>query len=296
MTTSNLLQLVHDALAGESGRVLATALVLGMTLALSRLLAHVIMKRESGSPVDALRSGDTARLRHKLVWAKNFVWGLGTFIVLTIWASRIAGIALSLAAVAGGLLIVSKELLMSILGYGVIAVSRPYRIGDFVEVGSLAGRVIDVDVLSTTLSETGSNHHLTGKLLTFPNSLLLSNAVRNTTATGRYILNLQRMVLPLTVDVALAERAALQAAQEVCNDWRDDAERHLQQVEEAHLLDLPSAREKVLWECPDGKALVLTIRFACPMVERVNAEQAIFRRFWSLYQEVKPLAESRHRE
>jgi len=58
--------------------------------------------------------------------------------------------ALSLAAVAGAVLIVSKELLMCVLGYLYITFVRPFKVGDLIEINQLHGRVIDIDIFATT--------------------------------------------------------------------------------------------------------------------------------------------------
>lgn len=75
------------------------------------------------------------------------------FVIISVWASTIAGFALSLAAVAGAVLIVSKELLMCVLGYLYITFVRPFKVGDLIEINQLHGRVIDIDIFATTLAE-----------------------------------------------------------------------------------------------------------------------------------------------
>lgn len=221
--------------------------------------------------------------RKSLVWSKNVFWIAGVLGVGAVWASKIAGLALSLTALAGALLIVNKELLQCFIGYGVIAVNQPFRIGDFVELGSNSGRVIDVTLFGTVLAETGVLNQLTGKTVLVPNSALLSVAVRNCSATGKYIVNLYPITVGPAIDLARAENCALDAANEVTQPWQAAAERHLAELEESVHLDLPSARPKVLWNGQESR-LQLVIRMACPLEERVAAEQAVFKRFWSLYE------------
>lgn len=259
----------------ELGRIVATGALFAMGLAANRIWGHYLLRSRG--------TGNADRHREKLVYAKNIVWVVVGLAIIGIWASKIAGIVLSLAAVAGAMLIVSKELLMCLLGYGYLTVSRSFRLGDFVDIGTYQGRVIDIDAVTTTLAETGLAHQLTGKTLVLPNSMLLTQAVRNASATGTYIVDLLPIVVPYDVDFELAERCALEAAQAVTESWQSQAEAHLAHIEGVAFVDLPSSRPKVLWQSSDAKAHTLVIRFGCPMMQRVSAEQDIFRKFWLLY-------------
>ncbi len=221
--------------------------------------------------------------RERMVWARNVIWVGGLLAIAAIWASKIAGFAFSVAAFAGAILLVSKELLMCFLCYGLITVSHPYRVGDFVEINGLSGRVIDISGFSTTLAETGAVNQLTGKTLSFPNSMLLTNAVRNYSATGPFMVDLFRIVVPFDIDIEAAEQAALESAEAATATWREAADRHLRQLEHSAFIDLPSSKPKVLWASLDGKSSVMTVRFACPGEERVATEQAVFRGFWKRY-------------
>ncbi len=267
---------LHSFFASELGRVGGSLLVVLFCVSSWRLWQRYLnLKHDTHSP-------DVKRER--LVWAKNALWVLGFLGVASIWASKIAGVALSLAALTGAVLLVSKELVMCFLGYVLITLTRPYRIGDFVEIGLNAGRVIDIDAFSTTLAETGSVHQLTGKTLSFPNSVLLSTPVRNISATGRFMVNLFKLTVPFDIDFAKAEECALSAAEAATAEWREAADEHLKRIEASAFLDLPSSRPKVLWESGDSKTHYMTIRFACPVEERVATEQVIFRGFWTAYQ------------
>jgi small-conductance mechanosensitive channel len=71
----------------------------------------------------------------------------------------------------------------SLLGWIYILVRAPYRVGDRIKIGSATGDVIDVSYLDTTLWEFGgdflSTDHPTGRVIKFPNSGVLNQAVWN---------------------------------------------------------------------------------------------------------------------
>jgi small-conductance mechanosensitive channel len=71
----------------------------------------------------------------------------------------------------------------SLLGWVYIIARAPYRVGDRIRIDDAMGDVIDVGYLDTTLWEVGgqylSTDHPSGRVIRFPNSQVLSNAVYN---------------------------------------------------------------------------------------------------------------------
>lgn len=258
---------------GDAGRTLLSAgLVSAGAAALH--LRRVVLSRE-------LAKGDQGvDRRTQLVWSRNLVVAGCALVLLVLWGYKLTGFIFSIAAVAGALVIVNKELIQCLTGYGVLTLTTPYRVGDYVQISRFSGKVIDIRLMHTTLAETGSVHQLNGMTVTVPHGLLLTESVRNMSATGKYLVNLYRIAVPFGADVDALEKVALEAAEEVSQPWREDAEKHLIELEEQSFLDLPSAKPKVLWEPQDSKTLMLLIRFACPADKRVAAEQEVFRHFW----------------
>jgi small-conductance mechanosensitive channel len=71
----------------------------------------------------------------------------------------------------------------SFIGWVYILVRAPYRVGDRIKIGDATGDVIDVSYLDTTLWEFGgqylSTDHPSGRVIKFPNSNVLNEAVYN---------------------------------------------------------------------------------------------------------------------
>lgn len=249
-----------------------------LVLVLVPVVIHLWQKFNNTSAVPS----DIKRFR--LVVVKNVTWILALFIIAALWGSKLAGFAFSVAAVTGALLIVNKELIMSVAGYLLMAVRRPFKVGDFIEIGGYAGVVVDLDLFGFTLDKAGPNHQLTGRLVHFPNAFIITQMFVNHSAIGPYIVEILCIHLPLSgVDIVRAEKEALAAADELTAAWRAEANRHLETIEQAAYMDLPSAKPKVHWSSSDGKTLQMCIRFVCPFQQRVSVSQAIFKRFWQRY-------------
>ncbi|WP_188381872.1 mechanosensitive ion channel domain-containing protein [Oxalicibacterium faecigallinarum] len=254
----------------ELGRILVTLITIIVTL----LIVKFLQKRARMQGAT-----DVARQRRNLVLAKNLVLLTAVILICATWASKIAGAALSLAAVAGAMLIVSKEFLLNLLGTAMLAISRPYRIGDFVELENISGRVLDSDLIATTLAETMEGNQLTGHTVTIPHSVLLSKPVRNLTATGRFTINMLPVAVQPNENLQLQEQALLKAAFDICGSWIEEANRHFERLESRELVTLPSAEPRVLIELKTVKEYTFSLRYCCRPNERVKVEQAIIRQY-----------------
>jgi len=71
----------------------------------------------------------------------------------------------------------------SLIGWFYIIARTPYRIGDRIQVGSFKGDVVEIHYLDTTLWEFAGNYMTndmpSGRLISFPNSLLFTTEVYN---------------------------------------------------------------------------------------------------------------------
>ena len=275
------LEQVFNAIPGQWEKVIVSLLLVCLALLASHLWARYLARGEM-SP---------QKRRLHLVWARNIIWFAVLLVIAAVWASTIAGFALSLAAVAGALLIVSKELVMCVHGYLYATVVSPYKVGDAIEFGELRGRVIDIDMFATSLAELDESGQQTGKVAEFPNGLLLTTPVKNVTPNGAFALHHIRIPVPeaRVGHLDLIEAAALQAAERSTAPWRDEAMAHFRKVSEESFIALPSGRTKVAWDFSEPGHLVLVVRVACPSLERHAVEQAVFKDTWRALVDQAPL-------
>ncbi len=268
----SLIDQLLAAIPGHWEKVIATVLLIGAALLFSYLWSRYLARGEIAPQ----------KRRLHLVWARNIIWFAVSLVIISVWATTIAGFALSLAAVAGAVLIVSKELVMCVHGYLYVTLVRPFKVGDVIEFHQLRGRVIDIDMFATTLIELDAAGQVSGSLVEFPNGMLLSAPLRNTTPTEGFLLHHVRIPVPehLAHDLDRLEEVALAAADHVTSAWRDEALAHFRKVSAALFIDFPSGKSKVSWDFSDPEHLVLVLRVACPAAQRANVGQAVFRETW----------------
>lgn len=257
---------------GHWDKVIVSVILIGLALLFSQIWARYLARGQISAQ----------KRRLHLVWARNIIWFAALLAIISLWASTIAGFALSLAAVAGALLIVSKELVMCVHGYLYVTLVQPFKVGDVIEFGALKGRVIDIDMFATTLTEFDAAGQVTGNVAEFPNGLLLTTPLRNMSPTGAFSLHHVRIPVPeaFVHDLDRIEAASMAAAERVTSPWRDEAIAHFRKVSEEQFIHFPSGKNKVSWDFSDPEHLVLVVRVACPSDERSAVEQAVFRETW----------------
>lgn len=254
------------ALHSDLTRLLLSACVVVMCLGLYRV---VLGRLQQGN-------GDVVKRRTRFVWMRNALVFTAVGALVTIWATKIAGFALSLAAIAAAVLIISKEFISNLLGWTVLTFARTYSVGDFIEIAGQHGRVIDINAMVTTLAVTRDANQITGRTAVIPNAMLLTQVVHNFSMTGQFAIHLLRIsVAPERMAVAQAQ--LLEIAKEVSAPWRSRANEHFQHIERSELVDLPSAEPKVLIDLSQAKEPALIVRFVCEPNLRVRIEQELLK-------------------
>ena len=268
-----------NTLQSEFGRVLLSVLIIALSVFINKIAEKAI----NGKDVTLDKK------RRLSVINKNII-GIATVLALIfVWVSTITNVAISLAAIGGAILIVSKEAIMCFYGYLTIAGTKPFSIGDHIEINSFSGKVIDYNFFTTTLAIIDVSSQLTGKITIIPNSIFLANPCTNHSKPGEYSIEILKISIPAWANVVIANDCAQEAANQVTAVWQEAANAHLESVEEESLVSLPSARPRIIWNTGDGgKFNVLNIRYTCPADKKVDCEQLIFLKFWELFYERQP--------
>jgi small-conductance mechanosensitive channel len=116
-----------------------------------------------------------------------------------------------------------QQPLLSLIGWVYILLKRPYEVGDRVRIGEARGDVIEVDFLVTTLWEVGgdlvSGHQPSGRMVTVPNSLVLSSTVYNySLAEFPFVWNELAVQVSYETDLAFAREEMAAVADDLLGD------------------------------------------------------------------------------
>jgi small-conductance mechanosensitive channel len=122
--------------------------------------------------------------RYNLARVLNFIVFLAIVLIgLSVLAANWYTALVSLGILSLVLGFALQTPITSLIGWVYLLIRQPYKVGDRIEIGSARGDVIDVSYLDTTLWEFGdpylSTEHPSGRIIKFPNSLVLNETVYN---------------------------------------------------------------------------------------------------------------------
>ncbi|MCA3185503.1 MULTISPECIES: mechanosensitive ion channel family protein [unclassified Cupriavidus] len=235
-----------------------------------------------------LQADNRGSYRAWTVASRNLVAAVVFLLLLGIWVSELKSVAISLAAFAAALLLVGKELVMCFLGAFMRMITRPFQLGDLVEIGPFGGEVIDMDVMSTTLVEVAAARQYTGFTVQVPNSMLLTTAVRNHSQAGAYTLDMVRIPLAVGDDPEAVEALLVQVARRACEGFMEEAGRTLRRYGDMRFVDLSQFEPRVIFEPFDVTRFDAVVRFPVPVSARLAVAQQIVRGYYRERTQARP--------
>lgn len=258
---------------------IVVSLVLVVLLLLVQLAAGHAIRRRSDVPAHLQRRWK-ANLRNGLLL-------LGLLGLVLIWAPQLHTLALSLTAVAVAVVIATKELILCVSGAVVRASTRAFAIGDWIEVGGLRGEVVDHNLFVTVLQEfqPGTHNH-TGRKAVLPNSVFLSQPMRNESLMRDYTYHAFAVTTDAAIDV-FAQRAAIEAIVARHHaPLRAEAAQANSAIESRFHVDLADALVRVAFRttelgkprigvtlfCPTRQAEALENAITCELMSHLHAE------------------------
>jgi small-conductance mechanosensitive channel len=131
----------------------------------------------------------------------NITTALIVLALALIWAPQLHTFALSLTAVAVAVVLITKELLMCLIGGFLRASSKPFEVGDWITIDDITGEVMQITATMTILEKVDVKHghyDLTGETVQIPNSRFLTANVENLNFTKKYIYHSFNIVVQST--------------------------------------------------------------------------------------------------
>lgn len=220
--------------------------------------------------------------RRSLVLSRNLTLILTIFGLAVIWATQIQTLALSMFAVAAAIVVATKELIMCLSGSILRSVTKQYSVGDYIEVNGLRGRVVDINLLNTLMMQIGPNPlvgQLSGKTLSFPNSLLLNHSVRRDNILGDYVIHTVEIPVPIHLDSDVIAGRLKAVLEPLCQPYVPAIQRHLENVQAEKLFITPAAQPRVTRVPHDDKVYLIIVRYASPVAKRLEIQQAVLDEF-----------------
>ncbi|MCQ1060952.1 mechanosensitive ion channel family protein [Photobacterium sp. DNB23_23_1] len=236
--------------------------------------------------------GDIAFVsEHQRKWmsrTKNGTFILMVVVLFMLWQSEISEFALSVTAIAVAIVVASKEIILCFTGSIQRASARSFRIGDWIEVGSLCGEVIEHNMMATVIQEIDLHHgqyHFTGKTATLPNSMFFTYPVKNLNFMKRYVYHSFSITVKEFVNLFVMVPEVIEQIEIHCEEFIDVARRYNGVIEKHAGVDLPGPDPHIhISTTPTGEQVVHVMLF-CPTEMATHLEQQIRADFMQIYQE-----------
>lgn len=250
------------------GKVLASLGVILLLWLARRLLLRVAFQRI-----------EDAAIRYQ--WRKTsatLMFLVGFLVIGRIWFEFIGSLATFFGLLSAGLAIALKEPLSNIAGWIFIVWRKPFEVGHRIEIGSIAGDVIDLRIFQFTVLEIGNwvdADQSTGRIIHVPNSKVFTEPQANYSQGFEYIWN----EIPVLVTFEsnwqnakeilsrIAEKHGLPAGKEAAEQVAQLARKYLIFYTEYNPIVYTSVKD-----C----GVMLTIRHMCEPRERRRVNQEIW--------------------
>ena len=162
------------------------------------------------------------------------------------------------------------------------------------QVGEIRGDVVDYGILTTTVLEVHEcqgGEVLTGRTLTFPNSLLLTQPIRNASQDLGFVWKEISWVVDRDLDWRVAQRKLFECAAVELASYRDRLERRLQDLaasEDFLALNPQSVEPQVRVAPTDDGRIRLCLRLPLPTREAGQVQDRIWRALLEGWRKTEP--------
>ena len=115
-----------------------------------------------------------------------------TISIGAIWLRSINSLVTFLGLITAGLTIALREPVLNLLGWIFILWRRPFILGDRIQIGKMAGDVVDLRIFQFTVLEIGNwvdADQSTGRIIHIPNAKVFTDYIANYTSEFNFIWN-----------------------------------------------------------------------------------------------------------
>lgn len=255
-----------------NNKFLATFIIIALSLFFKKLAVRIIK----------IKSKNNKRLIINLI---NNAFTISMIvIVFNIWSDEIQKFAFSITAFIVAIVLATREFIQCFIGFVYILSSRPFRVGDWIQVGNNVGEVHSTDWAKLTLLEIDKDsYQYTGKTLYLPNSQLITSTIINLNFHKRYAVHYFTIVRNGNINPFEFINELYDKAHLYCKDFEDVAIRYNQLIE--NRLDIKIAGPEPHIQIATSELGDIQVFFTifCPTESAMEIEQKLtadFMRLW----------------
>jgi len=200
--------------------------------------------------------------------------------LIPIWAGSTKQWATVFSVTGAGVALALRDVLLNLAGWIYIVFRRPYREGDRIEMDTISGDVIDIQLFQTTLLEIGNwagGDQSTGRMVQFPNGKIFQTPIFNYTKGFEYIWDEISVLVTFESNWRKAEEVLLKAGDEVSRDIQHQVKSKIRRLESKYLIYYTTFTP-IVYISIEESGVKLTLRFLTETKKRRSWEDIISRK------------------
>jgi len=220
------------------------------------------------------------KLRHSV--RKYVVYVLNILIVLYVvflWVQNISSLTIFLSVISAGIALALQEVILSMAGWLLILVRRPFQVGDRIELGGVKGDVIDIRLFQTTLLEIGNwveADQSTGRIVHVPNSAVFKQENFNYSRGFEFIWNELKILITFESDWKRAEKIMLKHGDEEAEEREKVVRSKINRMTKRYMIHYGQLTPIVYINIKDS-GVELTLRYLTEARKRRTTQDALCR-------------------
>lgn len=249
-------------------RILESLLVIIIIIVLQRLIRKFIITRV-----------DDIKVRYQ--WQKISLY-LSVFLIIIFlintWLNIFGSVATFLGLISAGIAIALKDPLVNMVAWGFIMIRQPFKVGDRVQIGKIAGDVIDIRLFQFSVNEIGNwvdADQSTGRIIHIPNGIVFTEPQANYTAGFQYIWNEIPVLITFESDWKKAKRILTDIVNHHGVLLGEHAEKQIKEAAKKFLIFYTKLTPIVYTSVKDS-GVMLTLRYMCDPRERRSIEEKMW--------------------
>ena len=227
-----------------------------------------------------LSSADKKFLTKKVNQYLNY---FALLVLFPVWFSHLQVFFVSLFAVAAAIVIAFKELIMCLTGGLLVKNSKPFRVGQRIEINHIRGFVLESSWLVTKVLEIGPEKHsqqTTGDIISIPNSMMLSNHVKNESYFNDYTIKSYQFRVNINDNLAELEHRLLSECNKICSSYIGSAQKSISKFCDREGIAIPSVEPRIKIVFDDsGEKVILLVKIPVSNSSIGDTEQTLNRLF-----------------
>jgi small-conductance mechanosensitive channel len=219
-------------------------------------------------------------INQRYQWRKISLY-IAVFIILlfllSTWLGFVGSLGTFLGLVSAGIAIALKDPLVNIAAWFFIMIRQPFKVGDRIQIGEIAGDVIDVRIFQFSLIEIGNwvdADQSTGRVTHVPNGFIFNQAQFNYTTGFVHIWHEIPMLVTFESNWKKAKKILTDIINKHAMHISEEAEAQIKAAAVKYLIFYTKLTPIVYTTIKDSGVL-LTMRFLCEPRKRRSTEELI---------------------